>query len=439
MGHCRARARGAQKRRVTSGSHQVRGVHRRRALRDLCAACMLLSTTALELRAQTGVRTRSDSVRADDTEQPSTSRDAKNDVLLSIGGYLQVDGRLMSGTRAVPPDGLLLRRARLIIDARMSNGWHVRLQPDFGQSRVLVQDAFVGYEQGATNARIGRFRPAFGVERFQSSATLLHGERALTNSLMPSRSFGAQTTVRRGPWSIAIGGFRTPIGAGQAVDTDGDAEAIPGSGHDLLTRVAWGRQRRAHYVDLQAAALVGQERGDVDATGVSRLLTIGQQPLLAFRDDGTMAGTAVADGPRQRFSAGGVLGNARSMVALEGALFTQTARRGDARRSVTAGGISWRAAHAWGGTRRPTQELLPTGPRGAFDVGVRLSTLGAWGVGIVDVITPRSVTHTISSGVAFAWSPSSHTRVSLAYDQARVRKERGAREHLVLLRVQQGF
>lgn len=86
------------------------------------------------------------------------------DVSLTLGGYLQVDGRLLSGA-AASSDGLLLRRARLIVDARMANGVHLRLQPDFGQGRVVVQDAFIGYDRANASMRIGRFRPAYGVAR----------------------------------------------------------------------------------------------------------------------------------------------------------------------------------------------------------------------------------------------------------------------------------
>lgn len=388
--------------------------------------------------------------RAPTDERGALRLGSEGDVQLTLGGYLQVDGRWVSGALQSQPDGLLLRRARLIFDAAMPGGWHVRLQPDFGQGRVLVQDAFVGYEGARGTARIGRFRPAFGVERFQSSATLLHGERSLLNSLMPSRSFGTQLSLRRGALSLALGGFRTPIGTDvQVVDTDGDVDAIDGSGHDWLMRAAWTARRAARYADVQLSWLEGRERGELDATGVSRLLTVGQQPLLAFRNDGTPTGTAVADGARRRISAGALVGDARTMLALEGALFTQGARvpgqfsPGGAlagfRRDVTAGVVSWRAAHVFGGTRRPTQEVLPEAARGAVDVGVRAAALGVWGEDMAAVITRRSVTHAWSGGAALGWIPTPLTRLSLAYDLTVVRPGREVREHALLLRVQQGF
>ncbi|HMS02291.1 MAG TPA: porin [Gemmatimonadaceae bacterium] len=388
--------------------------------------------------------------RAPTDERGALRLATEGETQLTLGGYLQVDGRWVSGALQSQPDGLLLRRARLIFDAAMPSGWHVRLQPDFGQGRVLVQDAFVGYEQGRVRARLGRFRPAFGVERFQSSATLLHGERSLVNSLMPSRSFGGQVELRRDALTLAVGAFRTPIGTDlQVVDTDGDVDAVDGSGHDWLLRAAWSRRRGARYADVQVALLEGRERGEPGATGVSRLLTVGQQPLLAFRNDGTDAGTVLADGARRRLSAGAVLGDVRTMLAFEGALFAQGARlpgrrqvgggAPELRRTVSAGVLSWRAAHLIGGERRPTQEVLPRHARGALDLGVRAATLSVWGDDIGAVITRRSITHAASGGVAIGWIPTSLTRLSLAYDVTVVRPGREVREHALLMRVQQGF
>lgn len=377
-------------------------------------------------------------------DERRTLRLASNgDVSLTLGGYLQVDGRLLSGTAASSSDGLILRRARLIFDARMVNGVHMRLQPDFGQGRVVVQDAFIGYDRAFATMRIGRFRPAYGVERSQSSATLLHGERSLANSLMPSRSFGVQASVQRGAVTMALGGFHTAINTGSpTTDTDGDLDAVDGTGYDGLLRVAWDSRHGHQYRQAQIAMLAGEEEGEVDATGLARLLTVGQQPLLSFRSDGTPGGTAVADGTRRRVLIGGLVGDRRFVTSVEGALLTQQARLGvplSATRRVTAAALVWRAAYVLRGTRRPTQEIVPAGPRGAMDIGVRAGSLSAWGDALSTLITRRSVTHALSGGVAVGWVPTALTRLSVAYDITLTQPERAVREHFLLLRVQQSF
>ena len=373
-------------------------------------------------------------------DERSTLRLASSgDVTLTLGGYLQVDGRILSGTLAPSQDGLLLRRARLIFDARMANGVHMRLQPDFGQGRVVVQDAFIGYDRKLGSIRIGRFRPAYGVERSQSSATLLHGERSLANSLMPSRSFGAQASVTRGAMTLTLGGFHTAINTGApAADTDGDLDAVDGTGYDGLFRLSFDARRGQQYRQAQVAVLAGNEKGEAGATGLSRLLTVGQQPFLAFRDDGTANGTAVADGTRQRVLVGGLVGDHRFVTSIEGAVLAQHARLGVPLRTTSAA-LVWRAAYVLGGTRRPTQEIVPSGPRGALDVGVRAGSLGAWGEALPTLITGRSGTHALSGGAALGWVPTVLTRVSLAYDYTFGRPRRAIREHFLLLRVQQSF
>ncbi len=362
------------------------------------------------------------------------------DIRVTLSGYLQVDSRWLSGATQRLPDGIVLRRARLIVDAQMPSGWSLRLQPDFGQGRVQVQDAFVGYQHAAFFARVGRFRPNYGLERMQSSSTLLFPERSLINSLVPSRSFGAQVRLERGPWTIATGGFRTPISTdAAAIDTDGDVEATIGSGHDLLLRTAWAWRRDGRYVDVQASMLEGRERGSFESPAMARILTVGQQPLMAFRNDGTEAGTVIASGTRRRASVGAIVGGSAGMVALEGALLSQRGALDGMLGMVTTAGYVVRAHRVWNGRQLPSQDIVPTSPRGALELGVRFGSIGAWGDGSAALLSARSVRRAAGAGVALGWIPGPLTRFSLAYDMTATNRLRAVREHALMLRVQQAF
>ena len=362
------------------------------------------------------------------------------DMRLTLGGYAQADGRWISGASQRQPDGLLLRRARLVFDAAMPSGWHLRLQPDFGQGRVVVQDAFVGRERGAHILRVGRFRPAFGTERMQSSATLLSPERGLVNSLMPSRSFGAQWSVLRPAWRVDLGGFRTPIGSDASpVDTDGDVDAVAGTGHDVLVRVALLRQRNGRYAEWQAGALVGRERGTADGPGVGRILSVAQQPILSFRNDGTDVGTVRAAGLRQRYSTGMLAGSSRGMMAVEGGWLRQQVERGGVVRAPTIAGATLRLARVWGGVRRADQVITPRHARGAIDAGVRAGIVAAWGPDLSTFVTRASTARAVSGGAAISWLPTPLTRLTLAYDLTDRRRAAAPREHALQARWQQGF
>lgn len=403
----------------------------RRAL-TVFAAPLLLAPLPTPMRAQDAPPPRGEGSVVNFT--------ARQDVTVTFSGYLQADGRWLSGARGPMPDGIVLRRARFIVDAALPTGWHLRLQPDFGQGRVVVQDAYVGVERGALLWRAGRFRPNYGVERMQSSSTLLFPERSLINSLAPSRSFGAQVRWIRGPWTVATGGFRTPIGTdAAAIDTDGDVEATIGSGHDLLLRAAWAWRREARYADVQASLLDGSERGSLESPAMTRILTVGQQPVAAFRNDGTAAGTVVASGARRRASVGTVVGTGRTMFALEGAMLSQRGALAGNEGTVTTMGYVLRATRVWNGRQLPSQEIVPASARGAVEAGFRIATLGSWGDGAGALLSARSDRRVASAGVALGWVPGSLTRLSVAYDITTSDRLRQVREHALMLRVQQAF
>lgn len=403
------------------------------------SACLALFLTATPFAVS--AQTMADTARArGGDERGALTLGGGADIALTLGGYAQVDGRWMSGAASRQPDGLLLRRARLVFDAAMPTGWHIRLQPDFGQGRVVVQDAYVGRERGKHTVRVGRFRPAYGTERMQSSSTLLSPERGLANSLMPSRSFGAQWSWRQPAWRVDVGGFRTPIGSDASpVDTDGDVDAVAGTGHDVLGRVALLRRRSAYYVEWQTSALVGSERGTADGPGVGRVLSVAQQPILAFRNDGTELGTVRAAGNKQRYSTGLLLGTARAMMAVEGAWLHQRVERGGVVRAPTVAGATVRAARVWRGSRAADQVITPTHARGAIEVGLRGGTIGAWGDDLSVLISRASATHARSGGAAVSWLPTVLTRLTLAYDYTERHGVVAPREHALQARWQQGF
>lgn len=370
----------------------------------------------------------------------TVSFSANQDIAVTLSGYLQVDGRWLSGATQQLPDGIVLRRARLIVDAKMPSGWLVRLQPDFGQGRVQVQDAFVGIERGDFLARAGRFRPNYGLERMQSSSTLLFPERSLINSLVPSRTFGAQFRLERGAWTLASGGFRTPIGTdAAAIDTDGDVEATVGSGHDFLLRAAWAWRDDGRYADVQGSLLEGRERGSVESPAMTRILTVGQQPLAAFRNDGSATGTVTAAGLRRRASIGGIIGSGRGMLAAEGAMLRQRGALDGVGGEVTTMGYVLRAVYVWNGRQLASQEIIPANPKGAFEVGFRAGALGIWGDGAATLLSSRSERRAASAGLALGWTPTTLTRLSVAYDITATDRLREVREHALMIRVQQAF
>jgi phosphate-selective porin OprO/OprP len=400
---------------------------------------LMHAVVALAALLFAGVATGQPTPRGSDDERGRATVATSEGIQLTLGGYLQVDGRWVGGSAARAPDGLLLRRARLVFDAARDDGWHVRLQPDFGQGRVLVQDAFVGWMGRGTTVRLGRFRPAFGTERMQSSSTLLFPERSQVNALMPSRSFGGQFQHSRGRFRVAAGGFRTPIGSDvPTVDTDGDVRAVGGRGHDLLLHGGWRTKQGARYVDLQGSVLAGREQGSPDTPALTRLLSVSQLPLVVFRDDNSVAGTSFADGNRGRASVGGVAGTARWMTGAEVAHLWQMVRLGERRENFQASAVSLRAALVLGGTRAATQEVTPRGRRGALEFGVRTGLLQVRLDERVPLLVGGAPRYVRTAGVVASWIPTATTRLSAGIDVTNPNLSRTT-EHAAVVRWQQAF
>jgi hypothetical protein len=273
----------------------------------------------------------------------------------------------------------------------------------------------------------------------QSSSTLLFAERSVVNTLMPSRSMGGQLSVDRGALTLTAGAFRTPLRTdAPIVDTDGDVSATSGVGYDLLARSSWRRTAKATYAEVQASVLAGEERGTLETPAVARLLSVGQQPLAAFRNDGTAEGTAIADGRRGRASVGGMTGTARLMLGVEAAHQWQQVRLATTNRLVRSAALSLRSAFVINGIRDVNQEITPRGGAGALEVGARAGMLRLTHDVVPRLLVGGSVREARTAGVAIGWIPTVTTRLTAALDVTTPALG-GRHEHVAVMRWQQAF
>lgn len=359
---------------------------------------------------------------------------------LTIGGFLQADGRFIAGDDRA--SGPILRRARLIFDAAGDHGFRLRLQPDFGQGRVLIQDAFIGWRDAGRDIRIGRFRPTFGGERTRGSATLLFPERGLINTLMPPRNTGVQATFGSTRAGLILGAFRTPLGDdARTVDTDGDLDIAPSPTEEGLLRVqgAIGALDAGRGLTWHLSALGGAAKGRrTDGTGPARLLTVGQRPIFAYAADTT--DPVEADGRRWRAAAGMEYVSRRDAWHLELVAAEDGVRRvATGRTALRHGGAATAWSRVWRGTRAADYTITPADARGAFEAGVRFGAVWIDPDALARFAAPGSSGRAIGTGAALSWLPSASTRVSASYDVTV--EDRGGRrvEHAVFVRVQQSF
>jgi phosphate-selective porin OprO/OprP len=389
-------------------------------------------------------------------------------VRVTLGGYLQVDARLGGGPVS-GNNGVLLRRARLTFEAAGRGGWRLRLQPDFGQGRAQVQDGFVAWSggpAGAVQARAGRFRPPYGVERALSSSTLLFPERSLINPFMPSRLFGAELTVRRGRWTGTAGAFQAAGLSDALVDTDGDPVGVTQAGTDVVLRGTWRplgapRGDAPPALELQAGGITGRYRGtDAEFPGVDRFLTPAQRPALAWADAAADAagdggpGATFADGVRQRGTVGAQAARGPVHVLAEAVWLAQRVRRDATGVDDGAAGAvdrallrhaGWHARASWlmGGSRTADYDVRPRGRRGAVEVGARAAGARFDRASARFADAAANARALAGVGVALAWIPRPGTRFAASLDVARLAAAPGAAprgtERAAIVRVQQGF
>ncbi|HEY5909491.1 MAG TPA: porin [Verrucomicrobiae bacterium] len=112
---------------------------------------------------------------------------------LQLKGVLQVDSRTFfndSGTAG--NDGILLRRARPILQGTVFRDFDFLFVPDFGGSgSPQIFDAYLNYRYTpALQLQAGKFKTPVGLEQLQADKDILFNERSLVTDLVPNRDLG---------------------------------------------------------------------------------------------------------------------------------------------------------------------------------------------------------------------------------------------------------
>jgi phosphate-selective porin OprO and OprP len=118
---------------------------------------------------------------------------AKGDFALQLKGVLQVDSRtFFDDAGIVGNDGLLLRRARPILQGTVYRDFDFLFVPDFAPSSgTTIFDAYANYRYSpALQFQAGKFKVPIGLEQLAADKDILFNERSLVTSLVPNRDVG---------------------------------------------------------------------------------------------------------------------------------------------------------------------------------------------------------------------------------------------------------
>jgi len=372
-------------------------------------------------------------------ESPGGAQDG--DLVLQVGGDIQVDGRAFIADGQGYPNQFLLRSARPRLKGTFQRIFDFVLSVNLAGGKAQLYNTFLDVRfAGWARLRVGKFVVPLGLELLQSADDTAFTERALPSNLAPYRSVG-----------VALLGEVAGVAFYQLALTDvvPDGTTVEGDVGDTKETTArlflfpFRRSALAALADLGvgASASYGIVRGTPTATQLpASYKTDGQNDFFTYlvtNDKVTgkvdPANTVYADGTHARWSAQGnyLVGP----LGLQAEYIRSTQR-------VHKGAVVQRPRNfGW----QATAGLVLTGERASFKgvVPARAFDPAAGGWGAVEVVARYAAlkmdeglfvagfaNRTVSSREAWAWAAGANwylnRNVRLSADYMRTRFSQGA-------------
>ena len=171
---------------------------------------------------------------------------------LRAGGRLHLDMGYVDVDRSAQGDTFLLRRARLHLKGRLFKDYRFTLDGELRNRFGGWRNLHVGYHGiDRTVLRVGNTIAPMGLAQAGSSNFTLFAERAVSTVLTPGfqtgglvRHYGRIAGLDNGHWSIALGGFTSPLG--KASNDLHDSEHASFAARGVLAPIA--RKSRVMHV-----------------------------------------------------------------------------------------------------------------------------------------------------------------------------------------------
>jgi phosphate-selective porin OprO/OprP len=334
---------------------------------------------------------------------------------LKIGGLVQADSRFFA--RGEGTSGFLLRRARLDVQARLTQRFHARLQAELAGGKLALLDAYVGVQLAPElELQLGKLIVPVGLELYPRC--LAFPEFGLPSLLEPSRDVGLMLSglLAQGTLAYAVGVFN-----GVADGTSGDEDE--NDAKDVLGRVF-------------AKPLLPTGVRALSGLGVGFAATFGKQQgaLPTYRSPGRQVffgydQKAIASGPRLRLTPQGYYYYGPLGLLAEYVYSSQDVNAGAAVTEVSARAFQLVANAVIGGTAdyRGTKIKAPFDPAagtwGALELDARYGQLwvaeSAFAPGLADAA--KAARRARNLGAAVSWWFAPGTRAHLALDRTTFR------------------
>lgn len=373
---------------------------------------------------------------------------------LRLRGDAQADGRFfVDDVDELGVDQFYLRRARILLQGTLGGRYDFRLQPNFGQGRVEIQDAYLDARFSTAFAvEAGKFKVPLGLEWLRSPTDLALVELGLPSALVPRRDVGvmAHGAVARGRLTYEVGLFDGALD-GQNADSD------VSDGKDVAARL-FAQPFRASAGPLRGlgvgvAATYGKDDGTVAAPEVAGYRTTGGRPIFRYRATSLDSTTALADGRRLRYSPQAYFFSGPVSLLTEYVASSQNVRIGgqatDLQASAwqVAGTVLLTGEDATFGRLRPARPFGAQGGFGALELAARYGALTADEDAFPAFANPATSARTARAWAAGVnWYPSSQVRLMVNVERTTFEMSEAAAdaaalpaETLVLTRFQIAF
>lgn len=213
---------------------------------------------------------------------------SNDDWRVEFHGIVQADGRFFANGTDKTPSTFYLNRARPILAATFDKYYGFNITPDFGQGKVVLQDAYVSDDQLPwAEFRVGKFKTPFGLERLQVDTYVPFSQRSETTNLVPNRDYGPEV---RGAFFDNRLTYQLAIMNGVPNNT-ASVDSDINDGKDFIGRVFAEPFRKSEYPWAQGLGLgFAATYGDESGSTISVYKTYGQVTWFSYNSGVTAAG-----------------------------------------------------------------------------------------------------------------------------------------------------
>jgi phosphate-selective porin OprO/OprP len=338
-----------------------------------------------------------------------------------------MDGRYFNADESrLATNTFVIRRLRFIFEGTLAKFFDYKFMPDFAGSRLVLQDAYFDARLWPyLKLRAGKFKTPFGIERLQSHTVMFFVERALPNNLVPNRDNGL---LLHG--DVAGGILNCAAGVVNGVLDGGNSEIDLSDGKDFVARFMLSpflntTSAALRNLSFGIAGTTGKQEGTASVPDLPIYITPGLLPIFRYQADGTTAGTAIANGKRQRFSPQGYYSWGR--LGLLGEYVVSSNEVSRAATSAKLKHRAWQLAGSFTLTGEPAsyRGLSPkksfdqaTGVWGSFEVVARYNVLEIDKDSFPVFSNPQSSAQKASAWAAgLNWYLNRNVKIMLNYEQ----------------------